>query len=162
MTRRVPVIREVAVLEDFAVIAGYSTEFLGRLLTGYPGGLERLLARSGVAAERRDDVLRAVGALVHVGTSWRLKHEGGSGSGTSPGGLVDPGAPSQRGLSSRDRNGETSPAARGASPFLGTAEVASALGVSPPVCPSTGEHARPSRAAGRRRALAIRRGRRRC
>jgi hypothetical protein len=75
---RVPQIREVAIADSFALISGYSAEYLGRLLTGYPGGLERLLARSGVPPDRRDDVLRAVGALLHVGASWRLEHEAGS------------------------------------------------------------------------------------
>jgi hypothetical protein len=43
---RIPHVRELAVMGDFAVIGGYSAWFVGRLLTGYPGGLERLLARS--------------------------------------------------------------------------------------------------------------------
>jgi hypothetical protein len=77
---RVAQIREVAIADSFALISGYSAEYLGRLLTGYPGGLERLLAQSGVPPDRRDDVLRAVGALLHVGANWRLEHEAGSGS----------------------------------------------------------------------------------
>jgi hypothetical protein len=81
--RRIPHVRELAVVGDFAVIGGYSAEFLGRLLTGYPGGIERLLARSGIPIERGDDVLRAVAALVRVGTTWRLEQEACSGSGTS-------------------------------------------------------------------------------
>jgi hypothetical protein len=73
--RRVPVIREVAVADNFALIGGGSAEFLGRLLAGYPGGLERLLVRSEVARDRRDEVLRAVGALLHVGANWRLEQK---------------------------------------------------------------------------------------
>jgi hypothetical protein len=40
-------VRELAVDGDFALIGGFSAHFLGRLLMGYPGGVERLLARSG-------------------------------------------------------------------------------------------------------------------
>jgi hypothetical protein len=91
---------------DFAVIGGYSAHFLGRLLTGYPGGLERLLARSGVPADRRGDILRAVGTLVHVGASWRFEREASSGSGTMHGAAADLCALSKRdGSSSVDRNG---------------------------------------------------------
>ena len=57
----------------------------------------------GAPPDRRDDVLRAVGARVHVGTNWRLRHELDSGSGTAPSALQNPCAPSQRGCSSRDR-----------------------------------------------------------
>jgi excisionase family DNA binding protein len=129
--RRVPHVRELAVLGDFAVIGGYSAWFLARLLTGYPGGLEPLLARSAVPPDRRDDILRAVTALGHVGVSWRLEHASGSGSGTAFGKKADPPAGSKRGpLLSPHENGETSTAAREASPILGTTEVASALGVS--------------------------------
>lgn len=129
--RRIPHVRELAVIGDFAVIGGYSAEFLGRLLSGYPGGLERLLARSGVPPERRDDILRAAGALVHVGAQWRIEQEAGSASGTAPSASANPSAPSQRGLSSRDRNGEAPFPSSGASPFLGATEVANVLGVSP-------------------------------
>jgi excisionase family DNA binding protein len=131
--RRVPVVREVAIADSFALIGGFSAHFLGRLMSGYPGGLERLLVRSGIPPDRRDDVLRAVGALVHVGANWRLEHEVGSGSGTSPSAVTDLRAPSKRdGFSSSiHENGEASTAAREASPILGTSEVASVLGVSP-------------------------------
>jgi hypothetical protein len=129
--RRVPHVRDIAVAGDFALIAGYPAELLGRLLTGYPGGLERLLARSEIPSERRDDVLRAVGALAQVGTVWRLEQERRSGSGTAFDEEVDPHAPSKRGLlPSTYENGEASTAAREASPTLGTSEVASVLGVS--------------------------------
>jgi helix-turn-helix protein len=131
--RRIPLIREVAIADSFALIGGYPAELLGRLLTGYPGGLERLLARSGIPSERREDVLRAVGALVHVGTAWRFEQERGSGSGTSVDGEAGPHAPSSRGLlplTHQNRDGSPT-AAREASPILGTSEVASALGVSP-------------------------------
>jgi len=125
---RVPEVRSAAVAGDFALVGGYSAEFLGRLLIGYPGGLERLLARSGVPPGRRDDVLRAVRALVHVGTSWRLQIDG-SGSGNDLGAMPDHDAPSQRGLLS-SQDGEASSPLREASPFLGTSEVAGVLGVS--------------------------------
>jgi excisionase family DNA binding protein len=132
--QRVAQIREVAIADSFALV-GVSAHFLGRLLTGYPGGLERLLARSGIPPERRDDVLRAVGALVHVGANWRLEHEASSGSGTSPSAVGDPRALSQRvGFSPSSENGETSPSSSGsssASMLLGTSEVAGVLGVSP-------------------------------
>jgi hypothetical protein len=79
--RRVPVVREVAIVADsFALVGGFPAWFLGRVLAGYPGGLERLLARSGIPSERREYVLRAVGALIHVGTAWRLEQESGSAS----------------------------------------------------------------------------------
>ena len=81
---RVPHVREVAVIGSFAVIGGHAAWLLGRLLSGYPGGLELLLARSGISADRGGDVLRAVGALVHVGTSWRLEHEAGPGRRSEP------------------------------------------------------------------------------
>jgi hypothetical protein len=128
---RVPHVREVAVIGNFAVIGGHAAWLLGRLLSGYPGGLELLLARSGISVDRRGDVLRAVGALVHAGTNWRLEHEAGSGSGTSPSATVAPRAPLHRvGFFPIERNGEVSSAAREASPLLGTTEVASILGVS--------------------------------
>jgi hypothetical protein len=63
----VPQIREVAIADSFALIGGYPAWFLGRVLGDYPGGLERLLARSGIPSKRREDVLRAVGALIHGG-----------------------------------------------------------------------------------------------
>jgi len=40
--RRIPRVRELAVVGDFAVIGGFTALFLGRLLSGYPGGLEQL------------------------------------------------------------------------------------------------------------------------
>jgi hypothetical protein len=131
--RRIPHVRELAVVGDFALIGGYPAWFLGRLLTGYPGGLERLLARAGIPSERRDDVLRASGALIHVGTAWRLDQEGhaGSGSGTAFDEEADPHARSKCGLlPSTHQNGDAFTAAREASPFLGTSEAAVALGVS--------------------------------
>jgi hypothetical protein len=129
--RRIPHVRELAVMGDFAVIGGFSAFFLGRLLTGYPGGLERLLARSGIPPERRDDVLRAVGALIHVGANWRLEHESGSGSGTNVAQEADPHASSKRGpLPSTHENGVASATPSEASPILSTKEVAGCLGVS--------------------------------
>jgi excisionase family DNA binding protein len=128
--RRIPHVRELAVIGDYAVIGGHSAEFLGRLLAGYPGGIERLLARSRVPPKRREDILRAVGALVLVGANWRLEHEGGSASGTAPGAGPNSHAPSKRdGFSSPEQNGKAFTASE-ASPFLGTSEVASVLGVS--------------------------------
>jgi hypothetical protein len=134
--RRIPHVRELAVAGDFALIGGFSAFFVGKILSGYPGGLERLLARSGLPAERRNDVLRAVGALVHAGAKWRVEGEAGSGSasgsGTVPSAFAAPCAPSRRAVPfEAHRIGEASPAAREASPFLGSAEVASVLGISP-------------------------------
>jgi hypothetical protein len=80
--RRIPHVRELAIVGDYAVIGGHSAFFLSRLLGGYPGGLERLLARSGIPAERADDVMKAVSALVYVGTIWQLEQESASASGT--------------------------------------------------------------------------------
>ncbi len=126
--RRIPHVRELAVIGDYAVIGGHSAEFLGHLLAGYPGGIERLLARS---PKRREDILRAVGALVLVGANWRIEHEGGgSASGTAPGAGPNSHAPSKRdGFSSPEQNGGASTASE-APPFLGTSEVAGVLGVS--------------------------------
>jgi excisionase family DNA binding protein len=128
--RRVPHVREVAVLGDFAAIGGYSAWLLARLLTGYPGGLEQLLARSAVPPNRRDDVLRAVAALTHVGVNWRLElHDSSSGSGTVVGRQGDPPAGSKRGsLLASDET--PSAATRSAPPPLGTPEVAKVLGIS--------------------------------
>ena len=47
MTSRVPHVRELAVIGDFALISGHAAWILGRLLTGYPGGLGLLLATLG-------------------------------------------------------------------------------------------------------------------
>jgi hypothetical protein len=128
--RRIPHVRELAVIGDYAVIGGHSAEFLGHLLAGYPGGIERLLARSRVPPKRREDILRAVGALVLVGANWRIEHEGGSASGTAPGAGPNSHAPSKRdGFSSPEQNGGASTASE-APPFLGTSEVAGVLGVS--------------------------------
>jgi excisionase family DNA binding protein len=129
--RRVSVIREVAIADSFVLVGGYPAWYLGRVLRGFPGGLEALLVRSGIPPERRDDVLRAVGALVHVGTAWRLDQERGSGSGTNVDEGADPHAPSRRGLLLSTRGSIEASTSRAASPVLGTSEVASALGVSP-------------------------------
>jgi hypothetical protein len=129
---RIPHIRELAVAGDFALIGGFSAHFLGRLFTGYPGGVERLLARSGIPTERCDDVLRAVAALVHVGTTWRLQQEACSGSGTSMDERADRHLPSNGHdvVLPEPENHPASTAAGRASPFLGTSEAAAALGVS--------------------------------
>ena len=78
--RRVPHVREVAVAGDFALIGGYSAWFLARVLAGYPGGLERLVARSGLPPERRADVMRALAALQEAGARWQLGRISTSGS----------------------------------------------------------------------------------
>jgi hypothetical protein len=82
--RRVPHVREVAIVGEFAVIGGASAWLLHCLLIRYPGGgLERLLLRSALPPERRRDVLRASRALAEVGAAWRLEHAlAGSSSGT--------------------------------------------------------------------------------
>jgi hypothetical protein len=125
--RRIPHVRELAVAGDFALIGGHSAFFLGRLLAGYPGGLERLLARSGIAPDRRDDVMRAAAALVHVGATWRVR-EADSGSGTPMDAATDQHAGSRRGGASpfAPENGATSTAWE-AAPFLSSTEAASAL-----------------------------------
>jgi excisionase family DNA binding protein len=131
--RRIPHIRELAVVGDYAVIGGHSAFFLGRLLGGYPGGLERLLARSGIPAERCEDVLKAVAALVHVGTTWQLEQESGSGSASGTRRGAEVGSPvrsSSHDGFSKSTNGTPSMSARETSPFLGTSEAAVALGVS--------------------------------
>ncbi len=133
--RRIPHVRELAVVGDYAVIGGHSAFFLGRLLGGYPGGLERLLARSGIPAERCEDVLKAVAALVYVGTAWQLEQGSGSASGSASGTRLGSEAGSHVRSSSHDgfsksKNGALSMSAREASPFLGTSEAAAALGVS--------------------------------
>ena len=59
---RVPAVREVAVAGDSAIVRGYAAWFVHRVLRDYlPGGLEALLARSGVPQEKRRDVLLAQG-----------------------------------------------------------------------------------------------------
>src|SRR5688572_5483687 len=85
--RRVPHVREVAVAGEFALIGGYAAWFLARLLEGYPAGLERLVARSGLSPDRRADIFQAARALADAGARWRLEHDGrGSSSGTLSGG----------------------------------------------------------------------------
>jgi excisionase family DNA binding protein len=126
---RVPQIREVAIADSFAMIGGFPAWFLSRIVVGYPGGLERLLARSGIPPERRDDVVRAVGALAHVGTAWRLSQERGSaGSGTNIAEAAEPHAPSQH--EQAPSNPPLAAAAWEALPLLSTAEVATVLRVS--------------------------------
>lgn len=45
---RVPQIREVAIADSFAFVGGYPAWYLGRVLRGFPDGLEALLVRSGI------------------------------------------------------------------------------------------------------------------
>jgi hypothetical protein len=104
-------------------------------LAGYPGGLDRLLARSGIPAERCEDVLKAVAALVYVGTAWQLEQGSGSASGSASGTRLGSEAGSHVWSSrhdgfSKSTNGAPSMSARETSPFLGTSEAAVALGVS--------------------------------
>jgi excisionase family DNA binding protein len=125
---RVPQIREVAIADSFAMIGGFPAWFLGRVLLGYPGGIERLLARSGIPPDRRDDVLRAVGALAHVGIAWRLAQERGSaGSGTN---IAEAAEPHARSHHEQRAPGNASPVAGEPLPLLNTGEAAAALHVS--------------------------------
>jgi hypothetical protein len=45
--QRRPHVRELAVAGDFALVGGFSAFLVGRILSGYPGGLERLLCAVG-------------------------------------------------------------------------------------------------------------------
>jgi Helix-turn-helix domain len=133
--RRIPHVRELAVAGDFALVGGFSAFFVGKILCGYPGGLARLLSCSGIPAERCEDVLKAVAALVYVGTAWQLEQGSGSASGSASGTRLGSEAGSHVRSSSHDgfsksKNGALSMSAREASPFLGTSEAAAALGVS--------------------------------
>jgi hypothetical protein len=81
---RVPQVREAAVAGQYAIVGGCSAWLISRLLSGYPGGLEQMLVRNGIPEDRRDDVLRAVGALAHVGAEWRVAQGSGSGTELAP------------------------------------------------------------------------------
>jgi hypothetical protein len=50
---RVRHVREVGAAGSFVLIGGWPAWYLHRVLRDYPGGLERLLARSGVGPEKR-------------------------------------------------------------------------------------------------------------
>jgi hypothetical protein len=106
-------VRDAAVAGDTALVRGFAAWFIGRLLEDAHGGLEVVLARSGVAPERRADVLRAHAALVEVGSAWRLA-QAASASGTAAGDVGCADVRSELG---------TLP------DLLGSRDVASALGV---------------------------------
>ena len=90
---RLPAVRDVALAGDTALVRGYSAWFLHRVLRGYPGGLEALLARSGVPQKRRRDILQAQLALGQSGAMWRLA--AASTSGSAEGEESDPGLHSE-------------------------------------------------------------------
>jgi hypothetical protein len=97
---RVAHVNEAAVAGDTALIRGYAAFFLAEALGRLPGGIEALLARSGVPADRRLDVLRAYEALREVGGAWRVAlaaAASGSSSGTRGGQGGGEGVPSGRG-----------------------------------------------------------------
>jgi hypothetical protein len=108
--RRVVHVQEVALVGDFAVLGGYPAWFLAGVLTRHvPGGIDALIAKSGVRAELRADILRAVDALEEAGAAWRLAQAvagSASTSGSADGELVVGDVPSERGdrqiLSARD------------------------------------------------------------
>jgi hypothetical protein len=110
---RVPAVRDVAIAGDTALVRGYPAWFLHRVLRGYPGGLEALLARSGVPQERRRDILQAQLALGQAGALWRLE-SAASTSGSPEGDESDAALPSEGAMRS----------------LLSAADAASVLGVS--------------------------------
>lgn len=109
---RVVRVGEVAMVGDHALIGGYAAWFLARMIEGFPGGLEPLLARSGVPPERRQAVRRAACALEEAGAAWRLAHA------------------ARASTSGSDEGADRSSAVRSTHGHLGAPEVASILGVS--------------------------------
>jgi hypothetical protein len=69
---RVAHVNEVCTLGEHAVVGGFPAWFLFRLLADLPGGLDAKLGRYGLPPERHAAVLRAVAALEHAATAWRL------------------------------------------------------------------------------------------
>src|SRR5215210_5042918 len=86
---RVAQIGEAAVVGQHALVGGYAAWFLARVIENTPGGLERVLARSGVPLERRVSVLQAHAALGEAGTRWQLNRAGATAGTGEPGADAD-------------------------------------------------------------------------
>ena len=65
---------------DTALVRGYAAWFLAQLLERQAGGLDALLARSGMPLAKGDNVLRAHTALGHAGGLWRISTSGSGGN----------------------------------------------------------------------------------
>lgn len=93
----VPHVKAAALVGDTALIRGYAAEFIGLLLDRYPnGGLEALVARSGVPLVARREIVQASEALKQAGAVWRLARATSATSGSAIEGAAVSDLPSQR------------------------------------------------------------------